>query len=330
MLEDPDHYVKVVAPMVRYSKLPFRVLCRRWGADVVFTPMIMAKDFAQSYRARNIEFRTSDGDEDAPLVVQFAANNGKDLADAAEYLHGHVQAVDINCGCPQGWVIKEQLGAGILRSPETIRDMVRAVRERAGMVCSIKIRVDDDMRRTVDLVRMAEAAGVAWVTVHGRTTAQRANVPADMERIRIVKDALSVPVIANGDVLTPADVERTARESGTDGCMSARGILANPALFAGHEHAPWECIYDFADIALRYTLTQALFHQHICYMTRNRLSRPDFLRLQNCRSAVELLTELDEMSPVPIYNAMSSPSLSTPSPLSAAIDAASVSSFVDA
>lgn len=112
MLES-DTMTAVCAPMVRYSKLPFRETVLKWGVDVVYTPMIMADVFSCSQVARECDF-TSSGDDDRPLVVQFAARNACDFGAAARLVAPYADAVDLNCGCPQRWAIREKLGSWLL------------------------------------------------------------------------------------------------------------------------------------------------------------------------------------------------------------------------
>ena len=215
-------WVSMVAPMVRYSHLPFRLLCRQYGADIAFTPMIIAAGFNRSQLARNADFQTNHsqpsthtdtaqherptkrgtGNEwgciadrsvlcvwrcvvDQPLIVQFGCDNPNDLQMAASLALPYVQGIDLNCGCPQRWAIKSGYGAALIEKPELVHAMVRSVRNVTTLPVSIKIRVKDDIHRTVELVRQAEAAGVSFITVHGRTVTQRKE-PVNREAIAMV------------------------------------------------------------------------------------------------------------------------------------------------
>ena len=169
--------------MVRYSKLPFRLLCRHYGVDVCYTPMIIAAGFNRSALARDIEFQTNAMDQ--PLIVQFAADSAADLSIAASLARGYVQGIDINCGCPQRWAMQSGYGAALIQQPQLVADMVRAIRGVCTLPVSIKIRVQDDLRRTVELVQTAERAGVNFITVHGRTPQQRKQ-PVNVEAIKLV------------------------------------------------------------------------------------------------------------------------------------------------
>jgi len=188
--------------MVRFSKLPFRHVVRSYGADLVFSPMIMADSFTASQKARDVELTTNRLDQ--PMIVQFAANTAKQFGDAAELVAGKVAGVDLNCGCPQRygqnlqniimsigraqgracasidtarrvralcvgrWAIQEGVGCALLKKPELVKSMVHEAKERSGLHVSIKIRIDPDLAETVRLVKLAESVGVSWITLHGR------------------------------------------------------------------------------------------------------------------------------------------------------------------
>ena len=144
-LFQPGAVVRMCAPMVRYSKLPFRKLVRRYGTQVAFTPMIVSESFVQSQKSRDVEF-TTDPLDDRPLVAQFAANNVEDFSRASQLVSPFVDAVDLNCGCPQRWAIEEGYGSYLITRPELVCDMVRGAKRVAGIPVSIKIRIHDDLR----------------------------------------------------------------------------------------------------------------------------------------------------------------------------------------
>uniref|UniRef100_UPI002443A3BD tRNA-dihydrouridine(20a/20b) synthase [NAD(P)+]-like isoform X2 n=1 Tax=Nyctereutes procyonoides TaxID=34880 RepID=UPI002443A3BD len=245
--------VKVCAPMVRYSKLAFRTLVRKYGCDLCYTPMIVAADFVRSIKARDSEFTTNQGD--CPLIVQFAANDARLLSDAARIVCPYANGIDINCGCPQ--------------------------------------RIHDDLTRTIDLCRKAEATGVSWITVHGRTVEER-HQPVHYEAIKIIKENMSIPVIANGDIRSLKEAENVWHITGTDGVMVARGLLANPAMFAGYDETPLQCIWDWIDIALELGTPYMCFHQHLMYMMEKITSRQEkrvFNALSSTSAVLDYLTD---------------------------------------
>ncbi|XP_069085936.1 tRNA-dihydrouridine(20a/20b) synthase [NAD(P)+]-like isoform X2 [Pleurodeles waltl] len=271
----PGHIVKICAPMVRYSKLAFRTLVRKYYCDLCYTPMIVATDFVKSVKARDSEFTTNQGDR--PLIVQFAAKEAQTLADAACMVSPFADGVDLNCGCPQRWALAEGYGACLINKPDLVKDMVRQVRNQVDMPTfsvSIKIRIHEDITRTVDLCRKAEAAGVSWITVHGRSVEER-HQPVHYEEIKTIKDSMSIPVVANGDIRNLKEVEHVHEMTGADGIMAARGLLANPAMFAGYEETPLRCIQDWIDIALQHGTPFTCLHHHLMYMMERISSRQE-------------------------------------------------------
>uniref|UniRef100_A0A8C8HA34 tRNA-dihydrouridine(20a/20b) synthase [NAD(P)+]-like n=1 Tax=Oncorhynchus tshawytscha TaxID=74940 RepID=A0A8C8HA34_ONCTS len=284
--------LKICAPMVRYSKLAFRSLVRKFDCDICFTPMIVAPDFMRSVKARDSEFTTNEADR--PLIVQFAASDAQTLADAACVVAPFSDGVDLNCGCPQRWAMSDGYGACLINKPELVKDMVRHVRNQVGnpnYTASIKIRIHKDLRRTVDLCQKAEAAGVSWITVHGRTAEER-HQPVHFDAIKTIKDSLSVPVVANGDIKTLRDVETTHQLTGVDGVMAARGLLSNPAMFAGYNETPLECVWDWVDLATNQGTPFTCFHQHLIYMLERVSSQPErkvFNSLQSTAAVIDYL-----------------------------------------
>ncbi|KAL1920880.1 uncharacterized protein VTP21DRAFT_11515 [Calcarisporiella thermophila] len=274
-LLDKKGFINVCAPMVRYSKLPFRELVRGYDVDLCYTPMILANAFKNSEFARQSEFSTNA--HDSPLVVQFAASSPEDLAEAAELVAPYCGGVDLNCGCPQKWAIKEQIGAHLMSQPEKVRNMVRAVKGRVGdrINCSVKIRIHSNLKETAEFVRRAESAGVDYITVHGRTRQQKSSYPVNLEGIRFAKEIAQVPVIANGDVFSAEDAAHIRAMTGVDGVMAARGLLRNPALFAGFERTPWECVEKYVKLALSYGTNHFIFHHHLQFMLEESMSNTE-------------------------------------------------------
>ncbi|XP_066298742.1 tRNA-dihydrouridine(20a/20b) synthase [NAD(P)+]-like isoform X1 [Branchiostoma lanceolatum] len=265
-LFQPGKVVHVCAPMVRYSKLPFRALVRRYNCDLAFTPMIIAESFVKSLKARDSEFTTNSSDR--PLVVQFAARDAVTLADASEIVAPYSDGIDLNCGCPQRWAMAEGYGSCLLKKPELISDMVRQARARVSdenFSVSVKIRLHKDLRETVDLCQKAEHAGVSWIAVHGRTPSQRGE-PVNTDAITLIKQSLSIPVIANGDIKNLEDVKHIHTSTGIDGVMAARGILQNPGMYAGYDQTPLQCVQDWVDLSIKLGTHFTCFHHHLMYM----------------------------------------------------------------
>ncbi|KAH7092836.1 FMN-linked oxidoreductase [Auriculariales sp. MPI-PUGE-AT-0066] len=293
--------------------------------------MILAQEFSRSSKARAADFTTSrteravfdlqerrqaapivDVYDDTPepalqrtvrvrgaLIAQFAASDATTFADAVELIRPYVDGVDLNCGCPQPWAYSEHIGSYLLRQPDTVRDMIRAARARLGdenFPVSIKIRVDNDIQNTQRLVETAIHAGVSHITVHGRTRHQASTVPVSLPAIKSAVEfaAGRVPVVANGDVWSSQDVARIRAETGVHAVMAARGLLANPALFAGFEHTPDDAIKRFLQLAVDYGLQFGLVHRHIAFMLESRLSRPGMKHFNSLLSVSALIDWLEE------------------------------------
>jgi tRNA-dihydrouridine synthase 4 len=277
-----NNYLKISAPMVRYSKLPFRQVVREYGVDLAFTPMILAQVFKHSEYSRNIEFTTNNLDD--PVIVQFAANNAIDAADAAELVARYSNGVDINCGCPQTWAMSDGMGAFLSSAPETVEDIVDQVKRRTSVVkmddgssfpCSIKIRIQDNLQNTIELCKRAEMMGVDWITVHGRTKKQKNSDSVNYDAIKMIKESLNVPVFVNGGINTLQQSNDIVDYTKTDGVMVAQGLLENPALFAGYDYTPLDCVESFVRKSIGYGTSHFIFHHHLMYMLSKRMSRAE-------------------------------------------------------
>ncbi|KAK9472111.1 uncharacterized protein V1510DRAFT_418017 [Dipodascopsis tothii] len=243
----------VCAPMVRYSKLPMRALLHHFNVDVNYTPMMLAREFSRSHHARDADFATNT--LDGGVVAQFGASCPEDFVKAVGLIRRYVDGVGLNCGCPIKEQARDGVGAVLMETPEKIAGMVRAAREAfPDLVIEAKIRIYKDSARLVELARLIEAAGASYMIVHGRTRHQRSSEKADLDAIALVKRSVSIPVVANGDCFSLADAYRIAAATGADGVMSARGLLENPALFAGYEYTPWKAVELFWDYARAYGL----------------------------------------------------------------------------
>lgn len=318
------------APMVRYSRLPFRMLIREYGVDIACTPMVMADCFTQSQTARDLELQIQTNGRDAPLVVQFAAKDEATFAEATRLVAPHVLGVDLNCGCPQRWAISEGIGCALLRNPQKIKEMILAARNGiAGVVPSISVKIRiipgdinssscpqnspefnaneeqaKSFRRTVDLAQSVEAAGVSWVTLHGRTPTQSNSEPVNVDAIRTLRQSLRIPCIANGGIFSyEEDALPLWRETGVAGIMAARGILNNPALFyysaskselfEGVDNVsksnifyqtPPKCVDRFVELSAQYGTTASIFHHHLSLMTTRLLTPSQHAELNSLSS----------------------------------------------
>jgi len=295
-----EDFVRICAPMVRYSKQAFRQLVRQHGVDLAFTPMIMADAFVASERARDADLSTCVADR--PLVVQFAGSEPAMLAQAAAMVMPFADGVDLNCGCPQRWAISQGVGCALLRHPELVADAVRQIRARvprADFSVSIKIRLLEEPVRTLELARRALAAGADWITVHGRTPKQR-HEPVDVAGMAALGAVLpsACPMVANGDVRTLTEARQLAASTGARGVMAARGILRNPALFCAApdcaEEAPLRVVRDWVEVAVDTGTQFSTYHYHLMQMLAPHMLRPErvlFNSLNSFSATVDFLQE---------------------------------------
>ncbi|KAJ3415552.1 tRNA-dihydrouridine(20a/20b) synthase [NAD(P)+]-like protein [Chytridiales sp. JEL 0842] len=296
-------YLKIAAPMVRYSKIAFREVVRKYGTDVAYTPMILSDVFKNSEIARESEFRTNA--EDDPVVVQFAASKPEDMAQASAIVARWCSGVDLNCGCPQKWAIHEGIGCGLMTKPELIHSIVRATKSTISTLpyrlsngekpsVSVKIRVHKDLKQTIELLKCAERAGADWVTVHGRLRETRSSEPVNLDAIKTVKEHASVPIFANGDIFTLADADRTIAYTNCDGVMAARGLLENPALFAGEKHTPLKAVEEYLRLAIGYGNNHFIMHHHLMYMLDSSMTRAEKRRFNALGSVASVLDFMEE------------------------------------
>jgi len=291
--------------MVRYSKLPFRLLARDYHTDVTYTPMILAHEFTRSRIARDSDFTThplereptSDGRRHV-LIAQFASSDPTEFARASELIAPWVDGVNLNCGCPQSWAIKEGIGCSLMGHSEVVAEMVTAARERLGpeKSVSLKIRVSKDLEQTKRWIDVVQAAKVDYITIHGRTKNQRSSTPPDYEAIRVLKEYASVPIVANGDAYTLSDVKAIAKRTGVDGVMAARGILESPALFAGFDVTPVECVQKFLSYAIRCPIPFPLVLHHVGEMTGRMpsMNKAERKKLMECQGLLDLTDFVEE------------------------------------
>ncbi|KAL7662829.1 tRNA-dihydrouridine(16/17) synthase [NAD(P)(+)] [[Candida] zeylanoides] len=226
----------IVAPMVDQSELAWRILSRRYGAELCYTPMFHARLFATEEKYRASMWSALDGAAgDRPLVVQFCANDRDHLLSAAKLVEARCDAVDLNLGCPQGIAKKGNYGAFLMDDWGLVERLIRHLSTHLSCAVTAKIRVYDDWDRSLQYARMVLDAGAQFITIHGRTRDMKGQATglANWHLLRYLRDHLPPGQVffANGNILYPADLQRCTDAVQCDAVMSAEGNLYNPGVF---------------------------------------------------------------------------------------------------
>jgi nifR3 family TIM-barrel protein len=210
------------------SDLPFRRLAHRLGASLVVSEMIAGEELV---KARADVLRRAEGRDLTPFVIQLAGREEKWMAEGARIAEAKgADVIDINMGCPAKEVTGKLSGSALMRNLDHAQALIRAVVGAVRVPVTLKMRLgwDDKTRNAPELARRAEAEGVKLITVHGRTRCQFFTGAADWSAVRPVVEATTLPVLVNGDILTPADAERALQASGARGVMVGRGAYGAP------------------------------------------------------------------------------------------------------
>lgn len=223
----------VLAPMAGVSDRAYRELCVRFGAAYCVSEMVSSK--ALSFKSKKSEELMEISDLERPCGIQIFGDDPKCMADAAKHaLENKPDIIDINMGCPAPKISSNGSGSALMKNPRLCGEIVKAVTSVTDIPVTVKIRKgwDDDSVNAVEVAKICESAGAAAITVHGRTRQQYYKPPVDYDIIKAVRESVSVPVIANGDIDSAERAKEVMDITGCDLVMIGRATLGNPWIFS--------------------------------------------------------------------------------------------------
>ena len=227
----------ILAPMAGITDRPFRHLCRQLGAGLAVAEMLTSD--TSLWHTQKSQRRLPHADDGTPISVQIAGSDPAQMAHAAQAnVALGAQIIDINMGCPAKKVLKKAAGSALLKDPRLVKDILMAVVDAVDVPVTLKIRTgwSTDQRNGLDIANIAQDAGIMALAVHGRTRACGFKGEVEYDTIAAIKQALDIPVIANGDINTIEDAAKVLSYTGADGLMIGRGAQGNPWLFQQMHH----------------------------------------------------------------------------------------------
>lgn len=300
----------VLAPMAGVTDMPFRTLCKEQGAGLICMEMISAK--AISFHNKNTIALMKIDPCEHPVSMQLFGSEPELMAEVAKSIEDKdFDILDINMGCPVPKVVNNGEGSALLKNPELIVQIIKSVSSAIQKPVTVKVRIGFENAPVdiVEIARRAEDAGAAAIAVHGRTRQQYYSGTADWDIIRQVKEAVSIPVIGNGDVDSPLKAEALLKQTGCDGVMIGRAVRGNPWIFREMNHyfqtgelLPRPSSEEIREMILRHARAQIALkgeftgiremRKHVAWYTAGMRHSAGLRRASNTIESYEALQEL--------------------------------------
>lgn len=281
----------ILAPMAGLSDVAFRNMCLKFGAGLVCTEMVSAK--ALSYKSKKTEDLLITLDDEVPKAVQIFGHEPEVMAEAVKNpLLAKFDIIDINMGCPAPKIVKNGDGSALLKNFDLAEQIISACVNATDKPITVKFRIgfDEDENIAVDFAKMCEKAGAAAITVHGRTTKQGYSGIVNYEAIKQVKQAVNIPVFANGNCETREDYENILKITGADGIMIGRASLGSPEIFEEILTGKKSNVNKFEQIKYHYETLMKFFPEKAVVLSmRTHLANYLKKEYKNTKLLIELL-----------------------------------------
>jgi len=221
----------VLAPLDGITSSPFRRVCRKMGADIVFSEMIAAE--AVYYKSKKTLDMMRFSEDERPIIIQIFGNDMEKMAEAAKYIEKEIKpdGIDINMGCPAKKVVSGGRGSALLLDPKKAIELAEAVRNATKLPLSIKTRIGWEKFDIQPLIKEFERVGIDAITIHARTKTQGFAGKPDLDAIKEIKKLVKIPIIGNGGIKSVKDANEMLKATNCDGIMIGRGALGNPWIF---------------------------------------------------------------------------------------------------
>ena len=224
----------ILAPMEEISNLPFRLLCRKYGAAMAYTQQLSSLAITRD-NPKTLRWATTNN-KDTPVGLQLFGRNPEILVEAANKCKKGFDVIDLNFGCPSKKIVAQGYGSALLKEKGRIKTIIETLVKEVDKPITVKMRSGFQKVEAVELAKVMEQAGVSAITIHARTQAQKYTGKADWQVIKQVKEAVTIPVIGNGDVDSPEKAKQLLKETGCDYIMIGRAAMTNPLIFRNILH----------------------------------------------------------------------------------------------